>query len=277
MASETTRFRDSDLSIVDGVAEFTHRRPEQRNALSAELRLDYCDMLTRVESDPAVCALVITGAGGSFCAGGDLKAVKERLSNPGAGNDLALSMRRNLSDAHQWLTRLRNLDVPVIAAVDGAAFGAGMSLALAADFVIASTRARFSMSFGKLGLIPDMGAFHVLPRLIGMANARDLMLTARVVDADEGKRLGFVHSVHDAESLADAARQFAGRFRGSSRHALGTTKRLLNLSFETSFAALAELEANAQGVETCTPYHADALARFMRREPPLFDWDRVGE
>jgi enoyl-CoA hydratase/carnithine racemase len=146
-------------------------------------------------------------------------------------------------------------------------------LALAADFIMASSRARFCMSFGKLGLIPDMGAFHALPRLVGMANARDLMLTARVVSADEAKSLSFVHSVHPIESPADASRQFAGRFDRASRGALGTTKRLLNLSFETPYATLTELEANAQAVETCDPYHADALRRFARKEPLAFDWD----
>jgi enoyl-CoA hydratase/carnithine racemase len=273
MRSETVRLRDSSLLIEDGVAELTHLRAENRNTLSAELRLDYVDVLARIESEPAIKALIVTGSGGSFCSGGDLKAVVSRLSASGSQANLALSMQSNLSGAHQWLTRLRSLEVPVIAAVDGAAFGAGMSLALAADFVMASSRARFCMSFGKLGLIPDMGAFHALPRLVGMVNARDLMLTARVVNADEAQRLGFVYSIHSTESLADAAWRFARRFKGASRHALGATKRLLNMSFETPYAALAELEANAQAVETCTPYHFDAVQRFVRKEPPEFDWD----
>ncbi|MGT2472604.1 enoyl-CoA hydratase/isomerase family protein [Paraburkholderia terrae] len=274
MTTETVQLRDSILTITNGVAEFAHCRPEHRNCLSANLRLDYVDMLERIESDPAICALIITGAGGSFCSGGDLKAVVSKLSKHSVENELAISMRSSLIGANQWLSRLRNLEVPVIAAVDGAAFGAGMSLALAADFIMASSRAHFCMSFGKLGLIPDMGAFHALPRLIGVANARDLMLTARVVHADEAKRLGFVYSVHTADSLAEASRQFAGRFKYASRHALGTTKRLLNLSFETPYSTLAELESNAQAVETCTPYHVNALGRFVRKEALAFDWDR---
>ncbi|CAM2178170.1 Enoyl-CoA hydratase [Paraburkholderia sacchari] len=271
MTSETLQLRDSDLVIADGVAEFTHRRPEDRNPLSANLRLDYVDVLSRVESDPDISALIIAGSGGSFCAGGDLKALMNTLSSADVGNRLALSMRHNLQEAHQWLERLRALDVPVIAAVNGAAFGAGMSLALAADFIFATPRARFCMSFGKLGLLPDMGSFHTLPRLVGMANARDLMLTARIVSGGEAQRLGFVHSVHAAEDLAEASRQFAGHFNGASRSAIGATKRLLNMSFETPYGVMAELEANAQAVQTCTPYHEDALWRFIRKEPPAFD------
>jgi enoyl-CoA hydratase/carnithine racemase len=274
MEPETIQLRDSSLTIDEGIAELVHGRAEHRNSLSANLRLDYVDVITRVESDPCIKALIITGSGGSFCSGGDLKAVMDRLSGNGSSTSLPLSMRSSLSCAHQWLTRLRGLEVPVIAAVDGPAFGAGMSLALACDFVLASSRARFCMSFGKLGLIPDMGAIHALPRLVGMANARDLMLTARVVLAEEAQRLGVVHSIYSPEALPDASRRIAARFKGASRQALGTTKRLLNMSFETPYAALADLEANAQAVETCTSYHADALRRFVRKEPPAFDWDR---
>ncbi len=274
MQAEVIRLRHAELSIADGVAEFSHQRPEQRNALSAEMRQDYADMLARVESDPAIRAIIITGSGGSFCAGGDLKGVKDRMSNTDGAQSPALSMRSNLHGAHAWLGRLRNLEIPVIAAVDGAAVGAGMSLALAADFVMASRRAFFSMVFPKIGLVPDMGALYQMPRLVGMAVAKELLLTARRVPAEEARQLGLVHSVFEGDVLLDEARRFAGRFRSGPRGALGTTKRLLNLSFETPFATMAELEANAQAAETTSSYHAEALGRFVRGEPALYDWDR---
>lgn len=152
-----------------------------------------------------------------------------------------------------------------------------MSLALTADFIMASRRAFFCMSFAKLGLIPDMGALYAVPRLIGMVMARDLMLTARRVGAEETRQIGLIHSVYQDDELLNQARLFAGRFRGAARGALGTTKRLLNQSFESHYAPLAELEANAQAVETCSAYHAQALTRFLHKEPALYDWDREVE
>ncbi|MGH8783829.1 MAG: enoyl-CoA hydratase/isomerase family protein [Cupriavidus necator] len=274
MQTEIIHSPHAELSINDGVAELSHRRPEKRNALSAEMRRAYCDMLARVESDPTIRALIITGSGGSFCAGGDLKGVKDRMSKPAGAHSPAMTMRNNLLGAHSWIGRLRNLEIPVIAAVDGAAVGAGMSLALAADFVLASRRAWFSMVFPKIGLIPDMGALYVMPRLVGMAVAKELLLTGRRVSAEEGQQLGLVHSLFEADALAEEARRFASRFKNAPRSALGTTKRLLNMSFETPYATLAELEANAQAVETCSPYHGEALDRFVRGEPALYDWDR---
>lgn len=274
MPQEVIALRHAELSVTDSVAEFTHQRPERRNALSTELRQDYVDMLERVENDRSISALIITGSGGSFCAGGDLKAIKERQSNPDPASSPALAMRDNLLGAHAWLSRLRNLEVPVIAAVDGPAYGAGASLALAADFVMTSREASFCMSFHKIGMIPDMGALYIVPRLVGMAVAKDLFLTARRVGADEAKQLGLVHSVVEADALLTEARRFARRFRSGPRGAFGAGKRLLNMSFETSYAALAQLEASAQAVETCTPYHADAIARFLSGEPSAYDWDR---
>lgn len=274
MPSDIIRLRHTELRLDDGFAEFSHQRPEQRNALSAEMRQDYVEMLDRVENDPAIRALIVTGSGGSFCAGGDLKAIKARRANPDPQNSPALAMRDNLLDAHVWLTRLRNLDMPVIAAVDGAAYGAGASLALAADFVMASERAGFCMSFHKIGMIPDMGALYALPRLIGVAMAKDLFLTARRVGAEEAKQLGLVHSIFSADSLLAESRRFAARFKHGSRDTTGATKRLLNLSFETPYATLAQMEADTQAVQTCSSYHAEAITRFLCGEPSLFDWDR---
>jgi 2-(1,2-epoxy-1,2-dihydrophenyl)acetyl-CoA isomerase len=274
MSPEVIAFRHSRLSIKDGVAEFAHQRPEQRNALSAELRQDYVDMLDRVEGDLGISALIITGSGGSFCAGGDLKAIKERRSNCDPASSPALSIRDNLLGAHAWLSRLRNLEVPVIAAVDGPAYGAGASLALVADFVMASRRASFCMAFHKVGMIPDMGALYIVPRLVGMAVAKELFLTARRVGADEAKQLGLVHSVYEPDALLSEAFRFAGRFGKGPRSAFGASKCLLNMSFETSYAALAQLEANAQALQACSTYHADAISRFLSNEPLSYDWDR---
>ncbi|MBB3176652.1 enoyl-CoA hydratase/isomerase family protein [Variovorax sp. Sphag1AA] len=274
MPADVISLREAQLSIEDGIAEFTHTRPERRNPLSLDLRADYIEMLDRVESDRSVRALIITGSGGSFCAGGDLRSLQERLQSDDPEINSPDAMRRRLMAGHAWFERLRNLEMPVIAAVDGPAAGAGMSIALAADFILASTRASFSMSFVKVGLLPDMAAFHTLPRIVGMAVAKDLMLTARRIGADEAERLGIVHSLHDAADLPAQARRFARRFAGASRAALAMTKRLLHKSFETPYAAMAELEANGQAVASATPEHVAAVRRFLAGEPSSFDWDR---
>ena len=275
MSTEVIQLRDAALRIdEDGLAEFIHQRPERRNPLSMELRQDYIDMLERIERDRGVRALILTGSGGAFCSGGDLKSLQERLASTDPEVNSPDAMRRRIMAGHAWFERLRNLEIPVIAAVDGPAAGAGMSIAIAADFILASTRASFTMSFVKVGLLPDMAAFYTLPRIVGMAMAKDLMLSARRVGADEAQRIGLVHSLYDAQDLGDAARRFARRFLPASGHALGHTKRLLNRSFETPYATLAELEANGQAVASATPQHAESVRRFLAGERLPFDWDR---
>ncbi len=273
MPSEVIALRESQLSIEDdGVAVFTHQRPAARNALSMELRADYKDMLAQVEADRRVRALVLTGSGGSFCAGGDLKG---RLTSTDPDFRTADALRRRVQDGHGWVRRLHALEVPVIAAVDGPAVGAGFSVALAADFILASTRALFCMSFVKIGLIPDLGAFHFLPRAVGLPMAKELALTGRRVGAVEAKQLGFVHTLHEPEALLADALRFARRFVAGPREAMGLTKTLMNKSFETSYATLAELECNAQAVASTAPYHDAAVEAFLRGEPAGYDWDRA--
>lgn len=274
MAADTITLRDARLSIEDGIATFTHIRPQRRNPLSLELRADYIDMLDRVEADRGIRALILSGEGGAFCAGGDLRSLQERMASDDPEINGPDAMRRRIVSVHSWFDRLRNLEMPVIAAVDGPAAGAGMSIALAADFILASTRASFTMSFVKIGLVPDMAAFYTLPRIVGMSMAKELMMTARRLGAEEAQRLGIVHALHAPETLAAQAQQFVHRFDGASRHALAQTKRLLHKSFETPYATLMELEANAQAVAAATPEHARAVRGFMAGEPAAFDWDR---
>ncbi|MDN3921310.1 enoyl-CoA hydratase/isomerase family protein [Roseateles violae] len=275
MTSETVALRDAQLTISeDGIALFMHQRPAARNALSMALRQDYQDMLARVQADRRVRVLVISGSGGSFCAGGDLKALKERHESADPEVRSPDAMRRRMREAHVWVEQLRSLELPVIAAVDGPAYGAGFSIALAADFVLASTRASFCMSFAKVGLVPDFGALYMLPRAVGLTMAKELAFSARRVGVEEAQRLGIVHAVHEPEALDEAAQRFAQRFLGAPREALALSKSLLNKSFETNYATLAELECQAQGIAAAAPYHAEAVGAFLRGEPARFDWDR---
>lgn len=264
-------YSESQLQIhADGVAVFEHLRPEARNPLSMALRADYAAMVARLEGDPRVRALVLSG-GTAFCGGGDLKTMRSRL----ADGSQATGMRRRLLDLHDWLARLRDLEMPVIAAVDGPAYGGGFALALCADFILATPRASFSMVFMRVGALPDMGAIHLLPRVIGLAKAKELLMTGRKVSAQEGERLGFVHSLHAPEALQAEAFALARRFLPAPRVALGLTKRLSNRAYELDSHQFAELESTAQTATVIEPDHAEALERFVRKEPPRFDWDRT--
>jgi len=273
MTMETLTLRDTKLVLDDGIATLSHERPTARNALSMDMRQDYREALDRIEADRSIRALVITGSGGSFCAGGDLKSLKQRLADP--AEQAPDSMRRRIAGGHAWLfKRLQSLEIPVIAAVDGPAYGAGFSLALTADFVLASSRAAFCMSFAKVGLVPDMGAFYLLPRAVGLPMAKELAFTARRVGVDEAKALGIVHSIHTPEALLDAATAFARRFTDAPREAIALSKQLFNRSYESDYDTMAAMEGQAQAIAAAAPYHGEAVAAFLAGQPAKFDWDR---
>jgi len=270
---EPISLREARLLVTDGIAELSHQRAQARNPLTAALREDYADAIAWLHGARNVRVLIITGSGGSFCAGGDVKDMYRRMHSDDPALNSPQAACRRIDAAQRWLMQLRTLEIPVIAAVDGVAYGAGFSLALQADFILASTRAAFCMSFARVGLVPDFGALHLLPRLIGLAKARELMMTARRVEAEEAVRLGFVHSVHSPHALPEAAHAFASRLAQGPPEALGITKRLLERSLDTDYATMAMLEASGQGIAMASPYHRDAVARFARGEAPTYDWD----
>jgi 2-(1,2-epoxy-1,2-dihydrophenyl)acetyl-CoA isomerase len=268
MPEEKMRGRDATYELRDGIARFTINRPERRNALSADLRLDFADLVAEVSGNDEVGALIITGAGGAFCAGGDTSAMAAGLGGPE-------KTRRRVLDVHAWLEPLANLDCPVIAAVDGVAYGGGFSLALVADFILASDRARFCSVFGRIGLIPDMAMFYTLPRMVGSQKAKELMLTARSIDAQEALQLGIALSVHKPEDLMPAAEELAGRLRHGSKTAQALTKSYLQQTFHNDYAAMREMEAAGQSACFETDYHREAIRRFADKEPLLYNWDAM--
>ncbi|CAG2160464.1 enoyl-CoA hydratase/isomerase family protein [Cupriavidus numazuensis] len=271
MLTETIELRECRLVIEDGIAEFSHQRPEARNALSSTMRLDYREMLDRVEADRSIRALILTGSQGSFCAGGDVR-VMQRMQEEGSVTSEAV--RRRVLDFHAWFQRLRDLDIPVIAAVDGPAAGAGFSLALVADFVLASSRATFCMSFARVGLIPDLAALYQLPRIVGLSRAKELVLTARKLGAEEARQLGIVHAIHEPGELEKQAWAFARRFVSGPREAMGLGKCLLNRSFETPYQTMVELEAASQAIAAGTSDFRESIADFFAGRPARYDWDR---
>jgi 2-(1,2-epoxy-1,2-dihydrophenyl)acetyl-CoA isomerase len=240
-------------------------KPELRNAFDLEMREGIAQAVYEARDTAEVRAVVITGSGKAFCAGGDLKSLSSEKRPVFADRD---RIRR----LHVWFRELTNLEKPVIAAVHGPAFGAGFILALASDFVLATPSARFCAVFTRVGLVPDLGAFYLLPRVVGLMRAKELVFSAREVDADEARTLGIVYEVVPEDQLLDEALAMAARFHGAATQAIGISKNILNRSFNLDQDTLAELEAAAQAMVMKTEYHQDAVARFLNKQPRAFEW-----
>ena len=263
---------DLEISQQGSVLVLTLNRPEARNALSEAMVNDLESALRDVEAGREIRAVVLTGAGGAFCSGGDVRGMKERMANtdPEARR---LRMRRQ----HRLVKLIHDLERPVIAAVDGVAFGAGFSLALLCDMVVASTRARFCMAFGRIGLIPDCGALYTLPRLVSMARAKELLFSAREVDAQEAQSLGLVLEVEPPEQLMSRAMALAQGVSSASPAAVGMTKNALNRSLGMELHAVLDLEAQGQAMASLTDYHTNAIQRMTAKEPLAFQWPKSSD
>ncbi|MDO8275254.1 MAG: enoyl-CoA hydratase/isomerase family protein, partial [Serpentinimonas sp.] len=249
----------------DRVATITLNSPTKRNALEPAMREELAAAVRDIRSSRSVRAVVLTGAGGHFCAGGDLRNIASaNLDNAG--------WHDRMHALHDWLHGLLTLDRPVVAAVDGAAAGAGFSLAAAADFVLATPRAWFNMSFLKVGLVPDVGAFYTLPRIVGAQRAKELMLSARDVRADEALRLGIVMELHEPADLLPRAHALARSFVGASPTAVAMIKRSLQESLGGGLQGLLTAEAHAQAIAAGTAEHKEAIACFLNKQPPPFVW-----
>jgi 2-(1,2-epoxy-1,2-dihydrophenyl)acetyl-CoA isomerase len=263
------QLQDLLFDVSDGVATITLNRPDMRNALSEGMREGLDQIIAHVKEDAGkeIKAVLITGAGRHFCAGGDIKAMQERA---GVTPE---QTRRRMRRAHNRLFDLANLEVPVIAAVNGFAAGAGFSFALLADFILASPRTRFANSFVRIGYVPDWAGLYFLPRIVGLQKAKELVFSCRQFDASEAKKLGIVHAILPEETFMEEARAFAGRFRDASPSAVGIAKNALIQSFNQDHRTMLEIEAFSQAVSYGTDYHREAVNRFVTKEPPRFNWE----
>jgi len=253
--------------VVDAIATITLNRPEARNAITAEVHRELTDAVARVLEDMEVKAVILTGSGGSFCAGGDIKAMQS--SNPSFAED-----KLRFDRVHELLYRLIEMPKPVIAAVDGPAFGAGCNLALTADFILATPQTKFCQVFGRLGLVPDFGGLFLLPRIVGLQRAKELMFSARILGADEAKDLGIVYQIVSQDSLQGDAMALARRFCNASTVAIGMAKRALNRSFNVDFHVMSEFEACAQSRLRGDAYVKEAVRRFNNKEQLEFIWEK---
>lgn len=256
-----------EIDRVGTTAVVTMNRPDHRNALDQIMREEFVSVIAKVRDDPEIRAVVLTGAGGHFCAGGDVKGMAANAALP---KDV-FRMRRNLRDLHRWFDELVDLEKPVIAAVDGVSFGAGLSLALASDFIIASPRATFCSVFSRIGLVPDLGAMYLLPRAIGLSRAKEMVFSARVVKADEALTMGLVHAIAKEDVLQEALR-LAARFANAPVDAIGIAKGIMNHAFESDRPEVYAREALAQAVCRESSFHVDAVDRFVTKRPPIYNW-----
>lgn len=258
--------------VSDEIATITFNRPGARNALSMDMRngLDEALNDARDRAGKDVKALIITGAGGAFCAGGDVKGMNQTQQ---AGGVEANASRQRMRSSHSTIYNLFHIELPVITLVDGAAAGAGCNIALAGDFVLATPRAFFMQAFARIGLIPDWSGFYILPRLVGLQKAKELIYSGRRVYAEEAKDMGMIYDMVSQENAMEEARAFAGRFCHASTTAIGVAKTVLNQSFNQDYRALLEMEASAQSICRDTAFHKEAVKRFAEKETPLFNWE----
>jgi 2-(1,2-epoxy-1,2-dihydrophenyl)acetyl-CoA isomerase len=248
------------LETKDGVATLTLNRPESYNAFNDAMGEETADALAQVAEDPSVRALLVTGAGKAFCSGQDLKSIE-----PG----------RSLGDVVEkvWnpvLSRLWDLEKPVIAALNGIAAGAGASLALACDLRIASEKAALSVVFTKVAVVADSGMTWTLPRLVGMGKALELAYLADPVDAATAERLGLVNRVVPADSLAEEAGALARRLAEGPTLAYALTKRAMRRAATSTFPEALEYEGQLQAIAGSSADYAEGVAAFVEKRPARF-------
>jgi 2-(1,2-epoxy-1,2-dihydrophenyl)acetyl-CoA isomerase len=243
------------------IAVLTLDRPDRLNAMNDPMWETLHEHLGRIATDDEIRAVILTGAGRAFCSGGDVSAMQK--------SDL-VSGRARSKLRHRAVLALYNLEKPVIAAVRGAVYGIGNALALACDLVVASDTARFSMAFKKVGVVPDGGAVFFLTQYLGIAQAKDLVYTARVVSAEEALKLGLVVRVVPDQELEAHARALAEELAGSATYALALAKKMFHGMYVPTLEQLLEMETLASGLVRLTQDHKEGVEAFKDKRPPKF-------
>jgi enoyl-CoA hydratase/carnithine racemase len=252
---------------ADGIATITLDRPDRLNALTFDVYAELRDLFAALAAREPVKVVIITGAGRGFCSGGDVEAIIGELLKRDVPELLAFTRMTGA-----LIHNIRALPKPVIAAINGVAAGAGAVIALAADFRMAVPQASLAFLFTKVGLAgADMGAAYLLPRVVGLARATELLFLGDKIAADEALRIGLVNRVVEPESLMREARALAQRLAAGPTFALGITKTLLNQELDADFAAAIEAEAQAQAICMQTPDFRAAYEAFTARRLPPAD------
>ncbi|GAC1325522.1 MAG: enoyl-CoA hydratase [Mycobacteriales bacterium] len=262
MAADST-YANLLVSLEAGVATVTLNRADAMNALNMGLKADLAGAVSALADDPDVRCVVLTGAGRAFSAGGDIGEMTLN-DNPVRSRARLQALLRDL------FIPLAEMEKPTIAAVNGHAHGAGLSLAIACDLVVAAESAVMSCAFSKLGLLPDCGSLYFLPRRVPMSVAKELIFTGRRFSATEGREMGLVNRVVPPEQLGEVVRELAGELAAGPTVAFGLAKRMLDQSLQTSLHEMAALEAFGQAVLYTTSDHLAAREAFSKRLSPAF-------
>ena len=249
------------LQSHEGVATLTLNRPDKRNAISDAMRTELIHALETVAQDRAIRALVLTGAGKGFGAGGDIAGMQRRMDAP--AGEVAFNGWSRQQRVHHAVSLLYHMPKPTIAAVNGAATGLGADTALSCDFVVASTAASFTWSYIARGLIPDGGGMYFLPRRVGLARAKELIYSGRKVSADEALKLGIADRLASAGDELAAAQGWAAELAQGSATALALSKSILDQSSELTADQVFAMGSQAQGICYTSSEHRESVAAFL--------------
>ena len=249
------------VEIENGLATVTLDRAEKMNALSEDMYTDLTRIFAELQTDDSVRAVILTGAGKAFCSGSDVGTMQ---------NVDMISNRERMKRRHRMILNLVNLEKPVICAVNGACVGIGFSVALACDLIIASDNAKFSQIFKKIGLVPDGGSIFFLVQHLGIARAKELVYTARMLPAQEAHEWGFVTKVVPQAELADAANTLARELADSATYALALSKRMFQTMYTPTLEALLDNEILVSTIAKLTHDHQEGIKAFAEKRKPEF-------
>ena len=254
------------LEIRESVAVITLNRPDSLNALTTEVGREFQAAIAELRNRGAR-AVIVTGAGRAFCAGGDLREMQRMAEQEGKVEAFFDEPLRMLNEC---ILLIRRTPVPFVAAVNGAASGGGCNLALACDLVVAGESARFNQAFIRIGLVPDCGGTFILPRLVGWKRATELMMTGDVLTAARALEMGMINAVVPDDELLARARAMAEKLAQAPTVALGRIKELLEASATNDYGGQLELERKAQIETGLTKDFGEGVAAFIEKRPPRF-------
>ncbi|GAX88431.1 enoyl-CoA hydratase/isomerase family protein [Effusibacillus lacus] len=249
---------------IGKVIHLSLNNPDSRNALHIDMRSQLFAALQDAQSDPEIKAILLTGQGSSFCAGGDVKAM---------GDSTPRQSMERLQSYNRIISLMKDMDKPIVTAVHGYVFGAGCSLVLASDIVFAAKDTKFSFGFLKIGLMPDAGSTYYLPRLIGVMRAKELIFSGRFFDEEEAYQMGMVTEICESVELFGRALKYAQSLANGPALAIGMAKKALQLSLETGFAGALEFERIGQSLLQQSRDHKEGIRAFQEKRKAEF----VGE
>lgn len=249
------------VSHKNGICLLTLNKPEVRNALVTEMRIELTSHIKRLQNDAETKVMIITGEGSVFSAGGDLKSLQDVRTVDG---------RRRVKAGHELILSMLGLEKPIIAAVNGPAIGAGFSLALACDIIVSSDTATFTQSFSKVGVIPDLGSTFFLSQLVGPYLAKKLMFLGETISAQKAYELQIVSELASSELVLDEAYSLGRKLASGPSIANGLTKLLVNRSVYPNLQEVLELEAFSQGICFGTEDFQEGVQSFFEKRSPVF-------